>query len=196
MANFNIKFDGVNLLETMGSIVEAHTVAYKSDFDLDRKMVLAAADNTPKTFLWLCRTHGTWLLDERSTYVRNTFEYNTFTFYADNHIDGILAYAVEVTGRNGDTVLGTLYALNYEQHVSHVHAAALEPSTLALTYQRGTRYVRGDMRFTAEPDAELGALVSHEYLADEEDWDYLLRLERKSRERFGKGNFGPYLAAI
>ena len=196
MAGINIKFEGVNLLEAMSGIVEAHTECYKSDFyGADMKHLQeAAADKLPKTFLWMCRTHGSWLLDERNAFIRTTFEYNTFAFYAENHIDGILAYAVEVTGCDGDTVIGNIYALDYEQHVSHIHVAALEPSTLVLNYKRGTRYVHGDMRFTAEPDAELGALVSHAYLPESQaDWDYLLYLERRNRERFVLGNFAPYL---
>lgn len=32
MAGINIKFEGVNLLEAMSGIVEAHTECYKSDF--------------------------------------------------------------------------------------------------------------------------------------------------------------------
>lgn len=197
----NIKFVGVDLLHTMAGIAEAHTQYYKSDFYVDdmKHLQETAAEQTQdsKCFLWLCRIHGTWLLDKRSAFIRTTFEYNTFTFYADNHIDGILAYVVEVTGCEDGRPIGNLYALNYEQHVSHIATAALEPSTLVLNYQRGTRYVRGDTPFTAAPDAELGALVSHDYLPESQaDWDYPLYLEKKNRERFILGNLGPYLAKL
>ena len=66
-----------------------------------------------------------------------------------------------------------------------------------MNYQRGTRYLRGDTPFTSPPDAELGALESYEYLPESrEDWDYLLRLEKKNRERFILGNIGPYLETL
>lgn len=197
----NMKFVNVDILAAMEQIVNIHTEHYQSDFfEVDVPMLREASEKKERqdrTFLWLCRTHGTWLLNERNTFIRTTFEYNTFTFYAENHINGILAYAVEITGCDGDKVLGNLYALDYEQYVSHIHVAALEPSTLVLNYKRGTRYVHDDMRFVAGPDAELGALVSHAYLPESQaDWDYMLYLEQKSRQRFVKGNFAPYLAAI
>ena len=201
MNNTNIKFVNVDLLDTMACIVEAHTQYYKSDFYADdmKHLQEAAAEQTQdnKCFLWLCRTHGSWLLNERDAFIRRTFEHNTFTFYAANHIEGILAYVVEVTGGDGGKVTGNLYALNYEQYVSHVLYASLGPSTLVMNYQMGTRYLRGDTPFTGHPDAELGALESHAYLPESrEDWDYLLRLEKKNRERFILGNIGPYLKGL
>lgn len=201
MAKVNLKFPGVDLLDAMGSIVEAHTTFYKSDFYADDvKKLRDAASNQErddKCFLWLCRTHGTWLLNERNVFIRNTFEYNTFTFYAANHTDDVLAFAVEVTGTDGEKVIGNLYSLDYLCHASHVFSGALMPSVLVLNYERGTRYTRGDAHITAYPDAEYGALVSYAYLPDsQEDWDCLLRLGRKNRERFLMGNFCPYLATL
>lgn len=197
----NVKFMGVDLLDTMSRIVEAHMKFYKSDFYADdmRHLQETAAEQTQdgKCFLWLCRTHGTWLLDERNTFIRTTFEYNTFTFYAENHVDEVLCYLVEVTGCEGDRPIGNLYALDYRQYACRVAAAALEPSTLILNYEKGTRCVRGDTPLTTAPDAELGALVAYEYLPESQtEWDYLLLLEKKKRERFTFGNLGPYLAEL
>lgn len=197
----NIKFMGVDLLDTMACIVEAHMVFYKSDFYADdmKHLQEAAAEQTQdsKCFLWLCRTHGTWLLNERDTFIRSTFEHNTFTFYAENHREGILAYVVEVTGGDADRPIGNLYTLNYEQHVSHTLCAALEPSTIVLHYQRGTRYVQGDTPFTGRPDAELGALVDYKYLPKSEtDMAVLLWKERQHRASFTAGDFSAYLAGL
>ena len=196
----NLKFMGVDLLHTMSTIVNAHTDHYKSDFDYDREMLLEAADKPnkqDKTFLWLCRDSGTWLLNERNTFIRNTSENNTFLFYAENHFKDVLAYAVEITGRDGDKVIGNLYALDYECHAAHVFSAALMPSVIVLNYQAGTRYVRGDKGFTTHPDSEYGELISYQYLPEsEDDLTYLLFLERKHREKFILGNIGPYLERL
>ena len=173
---------------------------YKSDFNYDREMLLESADKTneqDKTFLWLCRDSGTWLLNEKNTLIRNTSEYNTFLFYAENHFKDVLAYAVEVTGRDGDKIIGNLYALDYEYHAAHVFSAALMPSVIVLNYQRGIRYVRGDKGFTTHPDSEYGQLVSYRYLSEsQDDLDYLLYLERKHREKFIMGNISPYLERL
>ena len=195
----NLKFMGVDLLHTMSTIVNMHTEHYKSDFDYDREMLLEAADKTSeqdKTFLWLCRNSGTWLLNERSTFIRNTSENNTFLFYAENHFKDVLAYSVEVIGRAGDKVIG-MYALDYECHAAHVFSAALMPSVIVLNYQRGIRYVRGDKGFTSHPDSEYGQLVSYQYLPEsEDDMNYLLYLERKHREKFIMGDIVPYLERL
>lgn len=197
----NVKFMGVDLLDTMSRIVEAHMKFYKSDFYADdmRHLQETAAEQAQgsKCFLWLCRSHGTWLLDEHNTFIRTTFEYNTFAFYAENHVDEVLCYLVEVTGCEGDRPIGNLYALDYGRYACRVAAAALEPSTLILNYEKGTRCVRGDTPLTMAPNAELGALVAYEYLPESQtEWDYLLHLEKKKRERFTLGNLGPYLAEL
>ena len=184
----NLKFHIVDLLDAMGSIVEAHTTFYKSDFYADdvKKLRDAASkqERDDKCFLWLCRTHGTWLLNERSVFIRNTFEHNTFVFYADNHLGGVLAYAVEVTGMDGDTVIGNLYSLDYVRHAAHVSTAAITPE----------RHEYTDTHFTTCFDAEYGELVP--LSETHEDCSYLLRLERRNRNRFAMGNFRPYLATL
>ena len=188
MAKANLRFMGVDILGTMGSIVDAHTQFYKTDFyDVDVRYLRDAAtkqERDDRCFLWLCRTHGTWLLNERSVFIRNTFEHNTFVFYADNHLGGVLAYAVEVTGMDGDTVIGNLYSLDYVRHAAHVSTAAITPE----------RYEHTDTHFTTCFDAEYGELVS--LSETQEDCSYLLRLERRNRNRFAMGNFRPYLATL
>ena len=197
----NLKFMGVDLLDSMSAIVERHTEHYKTDFYThDRNALREAAQKhgqDERRFLWLCRDSGTWLLNERSVFLRNTFEYNTFVFYAENHMKGIYAYAVELDVADSDSLTGNLYALNYERYVSHVLCTALTPETIVLNYEYGSRVVSGENGFTAYPDAEYGSLVSHVYHPESEDeLDYLLRLERKHREQFALGNFAPYLESL
>ena len=66
------KFSNVDILSFMGNVVQKHTKHYQSDFEIDREMLTEAADRQEqqdKTFIWLCRTAGTWLLLERNTAV-------------------------------------------------------------------------------------------------------------------------------
>lgn len=96
-----IKFSNVDILSFMGNVVQKHTKHYQSDFETDRKILTEAADRQEqqdKTFIWLCRTAGTWLLLERNTFLKDTREFNTFSFYAEQTSDLILAYVVEITG--------------------------------------------------------------------------------------------------
>ena len=95
------KFSNVDILSFMGNVVQKHTKHYQSDFEIDREMLTEAADRQEqqdKTFIWLCRTAGTWLLLERNTLLKDTREFNTFSFYAEQTSDPILAFVVEVIG--------------------------------------------------------------------------------------------------
>ena len=58
-----LKFEGIDLIATMGSIVEVHTKGFKGNFYCDDVRYLNEAvdqqDEKEKGFLWLCMTEGT-----------------------------------------------------------------------------------------------------------------------------------------
>lgn len=108
------KFSNVDILSFMGNVVQKHTKHYQSDFEIDREMLTEAADRQEqqdKTFIWLCRTAGTWLLLERNTLLKDTREFNTFSFYAEQTSDPILAFVVEVIGGAQGSVMGIFMRL-------------------------------------------------------------------------------------
>ncbi|MCI9620880.1 MAG: hypothetical protein HFG85_13165, partial [Dorea sp.] len=81
-----VKFSNVDILEFMERVVEKHTQFYKSDFQIDKETLRRVADRQEqqeKTFIWLCRTHGTWCLLERNVFLKDTSEYITFNYYAE-----------------------------------------------------------------------------------------------------------------
>ncbi len=122
---YNIKLTNVNLLDVMGRVVEAHTQFYQSDFNID-KDTLRNATITPmqqdKHFIWLCRSMGTWCLRERDVFLTDTHEYNTLCYYREQCNEPILAFAVEVKYMAMDTVIGNLYAMDYDKLNDHVRA--------------------------------------------------------------------------
>lgn len=112
----NVKFSNVDILSFMGNVVEKHTRYYQSDFQIDREILHRAAEKQEqhdKTFIWLCRTSGTWLLLERNTFLKDTREFNTFSFYAEQTSDPVLAYVVEITDGVQGSVMGNAYVLDY-----------------------------------------------------------------------------------
>ena len=63
MGKKNIKFSNINILEFMNQVVKKHTRHYQSDFEIDREILQEAAQRRERqdmTFVWLCRTCGTW----------------------------------------------------------------------------------------------------------------------------------------
>ena len=118
-----LKLENIDLFAVMGSIVENHVEHYKSDFDFDKEILLNAVKKESReesTYIWLCRTTGTWLLRERNVFIRDTSENNTFRFYAEQTSDNILAYVVEIKGMDGNTVVGNIYTLDYLRYYRHV----------------------------------------------------------------------------
>lgn len=138
---------------------------------------------------------GTWLLDERNTFLRATRENNTFRFYPEQTREPIIVFAVEVTGLDGDTVVGNLYLLDYQSHYRHVLAESQEASAV-MRYEEGTRIIPAE-KITLYDDVEFGKLLDWDYLAkSENELSMLLWKERQHRASFAVGDFPSYLAGL
>ncbi len=80
---YKIRFSDIDTIRFMGRVVKIHTRHYQSDFDMDKEMLWGAAGQQDKSFIWLCRTAGTWLLYERDVFLKGTSANNIFNFYAE-----------------------------------------------------------------------------------------------------------------
>ncbi len=196
---YNIKFTNVNLLDVMGSVVEAHTQFYQSDFDIDAKALREAAVSSKeqdKRFIWLCRTMGTWCLRERDVFLTDTHEHNTLRFYREQTHEPILAYAVEVKYQTMGSVIGNLYSLNYDDFYSHVASVSLRSTSVLMHYERG-EIVKPVSQFNICPDYDFGELQGFQFFPDDEGaLRTLLRDEKRNRELFTEGDFNAYLASL
>lgn len=195
-----VKFSNVDILAFMGNVVQKHTKHYQSDFEIDEKILREAADRQEqrdKTFIWLCRTAGTWLLLERNIFLKDTREFNTFSFYAEQTSDLILAYVIEVIGDAQDSVMGNVYVLDYPEHYSHVHSVSLKAETVVMQYEHGCRTQSADDRISGYPDMEYGKLQSVQYHPhSQEELTGLLWNERRERKCFKEGNPSAYIAML
>jgi len=196
---YNIKFANINLLDVMGCVVDKHTQHYKSDFAIDTETLREAAIapmQQDKSFIWLCRTMGTWCLRERDVFVTDTQQHNTFCFYREQTHEPILAYAVEVKYLAMDRVIGNLYALNYRKFYEHVKAVCLRSTSVLMRYERG-ELVKPVSQFDGWGDYELGELQSFQFFPEDEGLlRSLLREEKRRRERFTEASVADYLANL
>ncbi len=194
------KFSNVDILSFMGNVVQKHTQFYQSDFEIDREILTEAADRQEqqdKTFIWLCRTAGTWLLLERNTFLKDTREFNTFSFYAEQTSDLIHAFLVEVTGGTQDSVMGNVYVLDYPEHYNHIQMVSLKAETVILKYEHGCRTQKADDKISGYPDMEYGRLQSIQYQPhSQEELTELLWNERQERKCFKEGNPSAYIAKL
>lgn len=200
MAKGNMRFIGVDILDVMERIVEVHTVHYKSDFDIDRRILEAAAgkeERQDRIFLWMCRENGTWCLRERDAFLKGTREHNVFCFYAEQTREPVLAYAVEVTGIADGIVTGDIYALDYQKHYEFIKKAAISSGSVALVYEHGERIQAAGKAITGHGDVGLGKFVSFEYQPDSpKKLRELLWNERDRRDHFEDGDMEGYLAGL
>ena len=90
-----MKFENIDLVDTLRRIMDIHTQNYKEDFELDAGLLHSlAGSQSPedKHLLWMSRPNGTYLLPEREVYVEDSYENKVWEFYHEQTRDPILAY--------------------------------------------------------------------------------------------------------
>mgnify|MGYP005762092239 FL=1 len=118
-----MKFENIDLVDALRQIMDIHTQNYKEDFELDAELLHSlAGSQSPedKHLLWMSRTSGTYLLPEREVYVEDSFENKVWEYYHEQTGDPILAYEVEITGKENGKVKGNLIELDYDAHVDRM----------------------------------------------------------------------------
>lgn len=96
------KFEDVDVFASLDAIMKQNTGFYQSDFDIDREIIAktaASASKEDKTLVWFCRPSGTHCFRERDVFLKDTAPHNTWRFYMEQTSDRILAYAIELTGK-------------------------------------------------------------------------------------------------
>ena len=182
------KLVDVSVLDVMKGIVDRHTKHFKSDFDYDIERIKKVAlkeGQQEKCFIWLCRECGTWLLQERDVFIRETGDYNILMYYEWQKADKILAFAAEINAVNGSRVMGNIYSLDFEKYCKHVQEAAVPAGSIVLCYENGRRIKMPSEHFSASPDKEFGKFENFEFQTEsEEGLRILLREERQDRQQF------------
>lgn len=196
----NLKLMGVDILDAMGRVLEAHTEHYRSDFDIDRKILWSASareERQDRTYVWMCRKSGTWLLRERDIYIRDTRENNTFRYYLEQESDAVVVLVVEVTGHTAHTVTGNLYTADYREYYGHVMKEMLPAEGIVLTYEGGSRTLEPGTAFNCCPDCRLGKFLLFEYQPHtDRKLKEILWNERYRRDHLDGGDMDSFMAAL
>ena len=183
------KYENVDIIASLGAVMELNTEHYKSDFSYDMKMFMEAAQHPTEEnthLLWLSRRCGTECFRERDVYLKESQASHTWAFHATTG-DNILAYAVEITGLRDGKVMGNLYELDYRQHAAKLGQQALPIQEVSLKFEDGTegrypyeQYNHGIYGMVAEH----GKVVSRHYEPESEDaLRDLLTAARQGRQK-------------
>ena len=92
-----VRFEGVDILDSLGQIMELHTQHYKDDFDLDKELIPKLAlsgEPEDRRLLWLSRPCGTYTLREWEVYLEGSHANKVWEFYHEQTKDPVLAYAL------------------------------------------------------------------------------------------------------
>lgn len=137
------KFEGVDVLDFLGQVVELHTQHYKEDFDMDKELIQNLARNMQPekcNLLWMSRPCGTYCLSEREVYLQDSNENKVWMFYHEQANDPILAYALTLDGLQDGKVTGTIYPLDYPSHVERVKSLSCPIDRVTVTFEDGVQF--------------------------------------------------------
>ena len=153
------KFENMDLFASLEAIMKQNTGFYQSDLDIDKEIIAKAAASPhreDKTLLWFCRPSGTHCFRERDVFLKDTAPHNTWRFYMEQTSDRVLAYAIELTGKERGKIKGNLYELDYAKHYERVKEKELPADTVKLIYEHGERVQEDGRYFDGTPDPQLG----------------------------------------
>lgn len=134
------KHTEVDLYEALGKVVEENTAFYKDDFEIDKRIIQRAAESDEpdeKRLLWLSRKSGTQCLNEREAFIRDTRDFNTWQFYAQQADDHFVAFVVEPYFIQGKAAIGNLYELDFREHAAEMAKKAVRVSEKEITFEDG-----------------------------------------------------------
>ena len=194
------KFENVDVIVSLEAIMKQNTAFYQSDFEIDKRILREAASRPvaeEKRLLWFSRPSGTCCFRERDVFLKDTRQHNTWRFYGDQTRDKILAYAVELTGKENGIIKGNLYELDYPQHFREVVEKSLPADNYTLLYEHGERVQPAGMYFDGNPDPQLGKFERFEAQPnDPEALKDLLWEQRHNYEQQKPGDFKAHIAAL
>ena len=194
------KFENVDVIASLEAIMKQNTAFYQSDFEIDKRIMREAASRPAaeeKRLLWFSRPSGTCCFRERDVFLKDTRQHNTWRFYGEQTRDKILAYAVELTGKENGIIKGNLYELDYPQHFREVVEKSLPADNYTLLYEHGERVQPAGMYFDGNPDPQLGKFERFEAQPnDPEALHFLMREEKHSYDRLKPGDFKAHITAL
>ena len=183
--------ENIDILAFLEKVMLKNTHSYQSDFQYDiARLRDAALESDPerRTFYWMSRPAGTWLVTERDAFLRGSNGHTIWTHYT-YEAPKIQAYRIFVTGGTGGEPVGTVRRLDYPKQVRRVMANAIPAVRMELTF------LSGEVREIALEDypkerewlfREYGMAKRVRYCPREEaDMRLVLAIEQRRQKRVG-----------
>ena len=137
-----VRFEGVDILDSLEQIMELHTQHYKDDFDLDKELIpklAVSGEPEDRHLLWLSRPCGTYTLREWEVYLEGSHANKVWKFYHEQTKDPVLVYALSIKEVQDGKVIGNIYPLDYAEHVERVKLLTCPIGKVAVLFEDGAR---------------------------------------------------------
>ena len=195
-----LKFENVDVLDSLEKIMKTHTESYQSDFEYDKRIIREALQSNAvedRNLLWLSRLHGTHCLYERDVFIKDTPANITWKFWSEQKDENPLTYAVAITGAADGKVIGNLYQIDFREHIAQVQKNAVKADNQVAHYENGDVIMDFGKWFSADDHKTYGKYVGLDYLPNEPDeLDSVLRDMRKDRNRYQIGDIQKHIADL
>lgn len=199
-----VRFEGIDILDALGQIMELHTQHFKQDFDLDKELIpklAVSVDPEDKRLLWMSRPCGTYTLRERETYLDGSYENSVWKYYYEQSKYPVLAYALSIKGIQDGKVMGNIYPLDYPAHVEQVKLLTCPIEKVTVTFEDGavvTLPYQTRRQFINELSPEHGTPKFMRYEPESErELAMILKRERFKRSYQVKpGNIKEYIDGL
>ena len=199
-----LKFENADVLHALEQIIELHTMYYKEDFDKDKVLIRKLAGSSreeDRNLLWMSRTCGTYCLSEREVYLQESSSNRIWNYYHEQTNDTILAYALQLKGVQDGTVTGSIYTLDYHEHVERLKGLTCPITRIAVRFQDGTETILPYPSHTRQMSAlkQVHGLSETIRLLPESERELtvILRRERMKRDYHAKpGDIEEYLETL
>lgn len=136
-----VRFEGVDILDSLEQIMELHTQHYKDDFAMDKELIPKLAQSgepEDRRLLWMSRPCGTYILREWEVYLEGSHANKVWRFYHERTKDPVLAYALSIKDVQDGKVIGNIYPLDYAEHVERVKLLTCPIGNVAVIFEDGT----------------------------------------------------------
>ena len=199
-----LKFEDVDVLHTLAHIVEIHTKHYREDFDQDKELIRHMAESPEgedRNLLWMSRTCGTYCLSEREVYLQGSSSNRIWNYYHEQTNDTILAYALQLKGIQEGKVTGSIYTLDYHEHVERLKGLTCPIARVAVRFQDGTETIIPYQLYNRQMSAlkqSHGFPEAIRFLPESErELAVILRRERMKHDYHAEpGDIGEYLDSL
>ena len=130
------RFMGVDLIDFLGKIAEKVIVNAPNDWHIDIEVLnhIASSQNFNDKRIWQIHSNGSQIQPENEVFIKGSNAYNIITDCHNNAAE-MIGYVVEITGVDGQTVIGNVYEVgDYAEYAKHIHDTAEPFESLTVIY--------------------------------------------------------------